>query len=187
VAGSHPSGQSARVRTVDRLRGSHRSVHRLSTVLVTVLFGATVSTVATDCNGSPAKQATEPRSTGDVAKPSFLMVWPSSGRRLNGGQLALIDGRVHIDRANKCVVILAPSGSTYPAVWPRATRLRDGFITLASGLSVREGDTVHGSGGYEQLEQVNQIVGSSFTIAAGCQSPTGEVAVFNQGEHVTVR
>jgi hypothetical protein len=114
---------------------------------------------------------------------AHLLVWPDGGEEMRQQMTALIQGRIHIDGGNKCVV-LGIGGEMFPVVWPRGTSMRNGSIVVPGGATIHDGQYARGGGGFLQLALANQVLRASFTIPTACRATSGEVAVFNQRERV---
>lgn len=101
-----------------------------------------------------------------------------------GGTDALVQGELRYDEASDCFLLEA-DGRFYPVVWPVGS---DGWVEgpgveLADGTTVQVGQQVSGGGGYYQAsDYLDQV-----TIPPECTPPSGEVAVYNSTETLTVR
>jgi hypothetical protein len=152
-------------------------------VLLVVICVAVVG-----CGSAESPQATPStrhRETGsaNTTSAAHLLAWPKDGELMREQMTALIQGVVHIDAVQDCVVVRIAT-KPYPVVWPRGTSMMGDRIRLPDGATVGEGDRVRGGGGFLQLAAVNQIVNPSLTIPTSCRAASGEVAVFNQNEPV---
>lgn len=114
----------------------------------------------------------------DGASEPYPIATQPSTPEADGGLSALVRGRIEVDLDRGCVW-LAAEGRRYPVVWPSgASAERSPFVvTFADGSTAREGDVVSGGGGYISAQTLPEL--------AAC-SETGEVAVYNQHETVTV-
>jgi hypothetical protein len=149
-----------------------------------VVVGAAV--VGCGSAGSPRATPSPSHRETDAASATsnvHLLAWPKNGEPMREQMTALIQGGVHIDTVNDCVVIRV-ANETFPIVWPRGTSMLGDRIHLPGGTTVGEGERVRGGGGFLQIAAVNQIVSTSLTMPTSCRAASGEVAVFNQNEPV---
>lgn len=107
-------------------------------------------------------------------------VWAQQPFASADGMQALVQGTLQHDGEHDCFLI-GPDDGGHPVVWPAGTKgTADGpGVELPDGEIARVGDEVYGSGGYLQ-------VAHEYDIPAECLPESGEVAVFNPDEDVTV-
>jgi hypothetical protein len=79
-------------------------------------------------------------------------IW-ADDTRSDVGDGALIEGAVHFDEAQNCLVLRDDGGTLHTVVWPAGTTIADdGSVALADGTAVEPGDRVQGGGGMQPVE-----------------------------------
>ena len=134
--------------------------------------GSGVSTTA------PAAISTE----GHIDGPVFTSPPPPLGER--EGMAAQVMGTIAVD--DRGCLMLELEGIRYPIVWPADTLWQpDPPGVLLPDGQIEPGMSVLAGGRY--LDSVAHLTGRAVDDAAtACAGPTGEIAIFNLGEEVTI-
>lgn len=126
----------------DRKRPTPTRQRRFALTIVTVV---TLSLVVSGC--APGVHVSEVGENAIFIDSGFLT-----------GDQAAINGTLTVTTA-ACIGI-ASSGKTYPAVWPRGTKLRaeDPVAIEIPGIGVKQlGDTIEGAGGFYTIDRFDAL------------------------------
>jgi hypothetical protein len=151
--------------------------------LVLIIAVAFVIAACGEDSGVPTTEPSATSTEGQIDGPVFTSPPPPPGER--EGMAARVMGTIDLD--DRGCLMLELEGIRYPIVWPAGTSWQGDppAILLPDGQIVEPGMSVLGDGGY--MESVTHMTGREVNDAATrCAGPTGEIAIFNLGEEVTI-
>ena len=121
-------------------------------------------------------------SEGQITKTEGdVRIWLHESGFVTGGLDGEVFGTMTYDRTNRCMY-LELNERLYPVIWPLDTRIdaADPVTLRARGGTVAEGDSVHGSGGYHDVDRFKGL------IPTECHGTSAEVARFNADSEIEV-
>lgn len=162
-----------------RLRLRRRVIPTLSIVVAMLVGGSAIwagAPTGRDTNAPPQQQQPPPLLQGGS-------VYIGDSTEESNFSTAEVHGALVV--RSSCVLLQPPDDAAVPVVWPSGTTVVNSGskIRLPSGELVSVGDSVTGGGEFTSVADTGE---SRWPGVLGCVSNVGEIAVFNNGEPITV-